>query len=745
VVGLGQVRKFRDLMARGYKVIREEGLASFLKRASRYVVRTIVLSCPFLIRFKLSNALKNNENFIKLHLGCGNIHFPGYINIDWRITKATDFVGDVRKLPFPDNSVEIIETYHTIEHFPRRDLPRILKEWWRVLIPGGILIIECPDFDRVVKEYLEGNEKRLNNIFGLQRFKGDAHLWGYNFPRLKKLLEKCGYKGIKRCEPQDYHRLEEPCLRVECYKSIGQEKSQTPDKEWIERKENRPETLTIEWRKDHIHTKILIELENTLFNGKKAISLGCGTGELEIIVGKKGYSITGIDVSNEALQTAKKHKKSEHLDNVEFIKASAYDLPFSDNSFDSGYMIEVIEHIEPEDLEKVFSEIKRVLKPDAKFFVTAPNKNAYFDPGHKQFFTKATLARLFDSLNIQIDWIDLEEREDKYRKHNMLKALLTNKPAFQKKQERKICAIGGYELYGYTQLGFHWDGQARAFKELGYETLLLDIRKDKNYANLRSKILEFQPDILWLGLKDCLSFIRWMKKDINELRKKGCKVIYWFCDLEKPKPMDLGGLIDVMFLSNAGQLQDYQKAYNIEKVYYMPQACTPTFMHRVNVPEVYEIGFAGSLKGPLHKKRARLLRKLSRKYHVKIVNDLRNNISNFYSKCKIVFGTNPDFDKCPYLYTSNRLFVALGCGAFYLCEWFPGIEKLAKNHEHLVWFKSEREMFELIDYYLEHDKKREEIREKAQELAHSKHTYAHRIQNMLDIIDGKADDFYGFL
>ena len=161
-----------------------------------------------------------NENFLKLHLGCGNRHFPNYINIDSRKTPATDYVCNAVKLPFPNNSVEVIETYHMIAHLPKDIFSKALRNWWDKLIPGGKLVIECPDFDKAVEEYLKGNEKRLNNIFGLQRFKGDIHLWGHNFHRLKKILEMGGYKGIKRCDAQDYHRLSEPSLRIEAYKSL---------------------------------------------------------------------------------------------------------------------------------------------------------------------------------------------------------------------------------------------------------------------------------------------------------------------------------------------------------------------------------------------------------------------------------------------------------------------------------------------------------------------------------------------
>ncbi len=155
-------------------------------------------------------------DLLRLHLGCGNRHLDGYVNIDFRKTAATDLTCDIRRLPYPAGSVGVIETYHVIEHLPRHDLPHALTEWHRVLAPGGRLIIECPDFDAAVKEYLEGNARRIDNIFGLQRFPGDTHLFGYNFPRLKEILAAAGFIQIERTAPQDYHTGEEPCLRVEC-------------------------------------------------------------------------------------------------------------------------------------------------------------------------------------------------------------------------------------------------------------------------------------------------------------------------------------------------------------------------------------------------------------------------------------------------------------------------------------------------------------------------------------------------
>ncbi len=156
---------------------------------------------------------------LKLHLGCGGCHFEGYINIDIRERQAVDLLLDVRYLFFGDNTVQLIESYHLIEHIPRYELLPTLKQWFRVLIPGGKMITEYPDLDTAFKLYLEGDEKMLvGPIYGGHRWSSDVHYFGYNFKRLKELLQKARFTNIMEKPAQDYHTKEMPCLRVECEK-----------------------------------------------------------------------------------------------------------------------------------------------------------------------------------------------------------------------------------------------------------------------------------------------------------------------------------------------------------------------------------------------------------------------------------------------------------------------------------------------------------------------------------------------
>lgn len=160
--------------------------------------------------------IDDKKKYLKLNLGCGNHRIEGCINIDFRKTRAIDVVCNVIKLTYPDNSVSLIETYHAIEHLSRNELYIAIREWYRVLIVGGLLIIECPDFDIVVREYLNGNEQMLDSVFGNQRCNGDMHKFGYNFDRLKMVLETSGFKDVFKKAATDYHVQSEPCMRVEC-------------------------------------------------------------------------------------------------------------------------------------------------------------------------------------------------------------------------------------------------------------------------------------------------------------------------------------------------------------------------------------------------------------------------------------------------------------------------------------------------------------------------------------------------
>lgn len=60
---------------------------------------------------------------------------------------------------------------------------------------------------------------------------------------------------------------------------------------------------------------------------------------------------------------------------IDFTHYNGLNIPFSDNTFDIVTAYAVIEHIDTKELDKVFSEIKRVLKPKGLFLFLKLQEN----------------------------------------------------------------------------------------------------------------------------------------------------------------------------------------------------------------------------------------------------------------------------------------------------------------------------------------------------------------------------------
>jgi len=147
-----------------------------------------------------------------LHLGCGNIILDGYTNIDIVPGEGIDVVSDVRSLPmYKDASVDEVYLSHVLEHFSWKQAPEILKEYFRVLKPGGVLRIAVPDMNKIMRLYVEhwdwfqdpAQKVWSGLIYGGHETEYDCHHAGFNFPYLKYLLESAGFVDAKEYVPSE--------------------------------------------------------------------------------------------------------------------------------------------------------------------------------------------------------------------------------------------------------------------------------------------------------------------------------------------------------------------------------------------------------------------------------------------------------------------------------------------------------------------------------------------------------------
>jgi 2-polyprenyl-6-hydroxyphenyl methylase/3-demethylubiquinone-9 3-methyltransferase len=100
------------------------------------------------------------------------------------------------------------------------------------------------------------------------------------------------------------------------------------------------------------------------------LDVGCGAGFLTNELALAGHKVTGVDLSETSLSVAGMHDKTK---TVTYKVADAYELPFSDASFDVLCAMDFLEHVE--DPARAIKEFSRVLKPGGKFFYHTFNRN----------------------------------------------------------------------------------------------------------------------------------------------------------------------------------------------------------------------------------------------------------------------------------------------------------------------------------------------------------------------------------
>lgn len=131
---------------------------------------------------------------MKLNLGCQVHYFDGWTNQDIvgdDPNIKVDLVCDAAKLPLEDNSVDFIYAGHLVEHYYPDTLPAAIKEWYRVLKPGGKLAVLTPDTGAVCRDYVAGKfpiEALQQPIYG-RYFSYDSAPERHHISFDEKLLE----------------------------------------------------------------------------------------------------------------------------------------------------------------------------------------------------------------------------------------------------------------------------------------------------------------------------------------------------------------------------------------------------------------------------------------------------------------------------------------------------------------------------------------------------------------------------
>ena len=103
--------------------------------------------------------------------------------------------------------------------------------------------------------------------------------------------------------------------------------------------------------------------------GSDILEYGCSYGDKGMRLAASAKTVSGIDISDAAIDMGTAKAKEAGLENVNLQVMNAEDMSFPDNSFDLVYGSGIIHHL---DVEKSYSEIARVLRPGGRALFVEP-------------------------------------------------------------------------------------------------------------------------------------------------------------------------------------------------------------------------------------------------------------------------------------------------------------------------------------------------------------------------------------
>jgi predicted SAM-dependent methyltransferase len=158
---------------------------------------------------------------MRLNLGCGRYHLPGFVNIDEDELAQPDWLVRVPPIPAPDATADEIYCGHLLEHFEPDEADELLSECRRVLVPGGRLGVVVPDSRAVLARYLEQRHEVVEvpegvywnlddldsvcSVFLYSTVQRSRHKWAYDGATLRRALVRNGFRlegEIARDDPR---------------------------------------------------------------------------------------------------------------------------------------------------------------------------------------------------------------------------------------------------------------------------------------------------------------------------------------------------------------------------------------------------------------------------------------------------------------------------------------------------------------------------------------------------------------
>jgi len=145
----------------------------------------------------------------RLNWGCGPVPAAGWLNSDVVDGPGVELPCDIRAgLPLDDASIDYVSSQHALQDLTVDEIPPVLRELRRVLVPGGVLRMCLPDLDLLIAAYLRGDTDFFD-IYDWRTLSGNfiTHMMWHNVTRTpltfdftEELLSLAGFDRIERAE-----------------------------------------------------------------------------------------------------------------------------------------------------------------------------------------------------------------------------------------------------------------------------------------------------------------------------------------------------------------------------------------------------------------------------------------------------------------------------------------------------------------------------------------------------------------
>jgi len=344
----------------------------------------------------------------KLYVGSGPDSREGYINCDVRPVAGVDLVCPAWHVSKFATGLESIYTRHALEHLTDMEARAALEDWHSSLKLGGTVEIIVPDLRFHLDQWLrvKWNEegKPFTKTEGRWAFAGlfgwqhecdpalndynntywDVHKSGYDFERLKYLLEAAGFAEVMRIDAPPEH------LHVTASKlTLKDERQVAPTLAGI--------------RGDH---RARYELAVSLLKPGDMVgdfACGVGYGSYMLAVSDQAPRVVAADIDEGAIKYAQAFYEHPR---IEYRIGDAAKIQLPQNTFDLITCFETLEHVKP--VNSLLGNLSRALKPNGWLLVSTPNEDVlpfrdFHNPYHVRHYTPMDFEELLVSCGFDVE------------------------------------------------------------------------------------------------------------------------------------------------------------------------------------------------------------------------------------------------------------------------------------------------------------------------------------------------------